>query len=62
MTSPCKDCKRRKVGCHNTETCVGWAEYVEANKTRLLAQFEAKEEYEDRKQSSYRHAKRRRRG
>lgn len=47
MTSPCKDCKRRKVGCHNVETCKVWAAYVEANKAHLLARYAAKEERED---------------
>lgn len=28
--SPCKDCTRRKVGCHNVETCKDWKKYVEA--------------------------------
>lgn len=31
MKSPCKDCARRKVGCHNVDTCREWREYVEAN-------------------------------
>lgn len=29
MLSPCKDCKRRKVGCHNVNMCPAWREYVE---------------------------------
>lgn len=37
MTSPCKDCKRRKVGCHNVKTCKAWAKYV-ASKEKRKAQ------------------------
>lgn len=29
MNSPCKECKRRKPGCHNVNTCEKWRQYVE---------------------------------
>ena len=29
IEAPCRDCKRRKVGCHNEETCPEWKEYRE---------------------------------
>ena len=29
MTSPCQNCKRRKVGCHNVDSCKAWRDYVE---------------------------------
>lgn len=32
MTSPCKDCERRTLGCHNVDTCDKWRDYVEARK------------------------------
>lgn len=38
MKSPCKDCKRRKIGCHNVEKCKDWAMYVEYKKARQDAQ------------------------
>lgn len=25
---PCLDCRRRRVGCHDPETCKAWAEYI----------------------------------
>ena len=31
MKSPCKECTRRKLGCHNVDTCPQWREYVENN-------------------------------
>lgn len=50
MDSPCKGCKRRKVGCHDSEKCEKWREYVEANKERLLKNQERREaEYQTRK-------------
>ena len=30
MKSPCKECPRRKVGCHNVDTCEEWREFVNA--------------------------------
>ena len=30
MRSPCKECPRRKVGCHNVDTCEEWREFVKA--------------------------------
>jgi len=29
MNGPCKDCPRRKVGCHNVDTCEAWRVYVD---------------------------------
>lgn len=29
MNSPCMECKRRSLGCHNVNTCKPWAEYQE---------------------------------
>ena len=25
---PCLDCRQRRVGCHDPETCKAWAEYT----------------------------------
>ena len=58
MTSPCKDCKRRKVGCHNVEKCKEWSEYVQMNQARLAAKYEAHEETEDIKRHMRRHGHR----
>lgn len=55
MLSPCKDCKRRKIGCHNVETCEPWRVYVEANQARLAARRQVYEEYEDVKSHLLRH-------
>lgn len=41
---PCLDCRRRRVGCHDPETCRAWAEYtaqakaVQADKDRRRSQ------------------------
>ena len=41
---PCLDCRRRRVGCHDPETCTAWAEYiaqakaVQADKDRRRSQ------------------------
>lgn len=32
MKSPCKECERRKVGCHNVDTCAQWREFVQYNR------------------------------
>ena len=32
MDGPCKGCERRKVGCHNVDTCERWREYVKAQR------------------------------
>ena len=45
MDSPCKGCTKRKIGCHNVETCKPWRAYVEINKARLDAKNEAHEEF-----------------
>lgn len=42
MNSPCKDCKRRKIGCHDVEKCNAWREHVEAQRNRLKQMAEEK--------------------
>lgn len=32
--SPCLDCRDRRPGCHNPETCKPWAEYEAAKEAR----------------------------
>ena len=32
MTSPCKGCQKRTLGCHDVNTCEKWREYVEEQK------------------------------
>lgn len=34
MLSPCKDCTKRYVGCHNVEKCKEWAVFVEDQKKK----------------------------
>lgn len=37
---PCpKDCKERKVGCHNAQTCERWAAHMEKKKAQRKAAF-----------------------
>lgn len=38
--SPCMDCKRRKVGCHDVKKCKAWAEYVDKKKAAQAAAVE----------------------
>lgn len=40
MNSPCNDCKRRSVGCHNADTCKPWGEYVEKVRMAREQRFE----------------------
>lgn len=36
--SPCpKECPKRKVGCHNVETCENWAAHVARKKAQRQA-------------------------
>lgn len=48
---PCLDCRRRRVGCHDPETCKAWAEYtaqakaVQADTDRRRSQHELLCEY-----------------
>lgn len=44
-TSPCKDCERRSVGCHNGSVCAAWAEFeqqVKAEREAANARLEEK--------------------
>lgn len=43
MTSPCKDCQRRTLGCHNADTCPEWQKYEEAK----LVKYAVKKELGD---------------
>lgn len=37
MTSPCKGCQKRTLGCHDEKTCKEWRKYMEAkNKANAL--------------------------
>lgn len=45
--SPCKECKRRKTGCHNVETCAKWREYVELMKKKRAAAAEKRDAHMD---------------
>jgi len=44
MLSPCKDCERRKVGCHNVDTCPEWRLYVESVQKAKVRRDEYREE------------------
>lgn len=44
MLSPCKNCERRKVGCHNVDTCTEWREYVKTTQEAQLRRGEYREE------------------
>lgn len=47
MTSPCKGCQRRTLGCHNMDTCQEWHEYVEVRKKATALKAEAVNESKD---------------
>ncbi len=55
MKSPCKDCARRKVGCHNVDTCPAWQEYVKD----VQAAKAMRDEYRMEQESRNAHLKRR---
>ena len=38
-----KDCPRRKVGCHNVNTCETWAAQVEAQQVKRAAKAEERQ-------------------
>jgi hypothetical protein len=44
MKSPCKDCERRKVGCHNVDTCPQWLAFVQSNQEAKVRRDEYLEE------------------
>ena len=55
MLSPCKNCERRKVGCHNVDTCPEWLEYV---KTKQEAKAK-RDDYREEQATRTAHLKRR---
>lgn len=51
--SPCKDCKKRFVGCHDSTKCKKWAAYVEAKKAVAAKRSEASwKSFDDRKHNA----------
>ena len=48
MDGPCKGCERRKVGCHNVDTCERWREYVIAQREVKARREEIRMEQEAR--------------
>lgn len=42
-----KDCPRRKVGCHNVNTCEIWAAQVEALQVKRAAKAEERQKCSD---------------
>lgn len=58
MLSPCKDCKRRKVGCHDIRTCAEWNEYVAFNKAVKEARHEQARQEDDYSLQLQRHGRR----
>lgn len=48
MKSPCKECPRRKVGCHNVDTCEQWREYVKTNQEANARRDEYRQDQEAR--------------
>lgn len=40
-----KDCPRRKVGCHNVNTCPEWAEHVRRQQERQRAKAQMYDSY-----------------
>lgn len=58
IDSPCKDCKRRKLGCHDSNKCKDWAEYVIACKKKREENMARKEERFQEKKDAMTHLKR----
>ena len=56
-TSPCKDCKKRFLGCHDSNRCKKWAEYVIAKKAVHQRRQEYYQQKVDEKTSLARHGK-----
>lgn len=52
--SPCKDCDRRFLGCHNVKLCKKWAEYVVAKKKNKDNHVELRKERADEKRRTAR--------
>lgn len=46
MKSPCKDCQRRTLGCHNVDACPEWREYVESVQAEKAKRREVRMEQE----------------
>lgn len=55
MTSPCKDCQRRTLGCHNVDECQDWKAYVELKKRVYAARKEVSEQGDDFERHQVRH-------
>lgn len=55
MDGPCKDCARRKVGCHNVDTCPEWRMHVQ----RVQEARNRRDEYREEQVTRTEHLKRR---
>lgn len=55
MTSPCKGCQERTLGCHDVEVCQKWREYVEIRKKAHQAKMEIHQDNRDWEQHLRRH-------
>ena len=55
MTSPCKECQRRTLGCHDSKVCEDWRRYVEERKKVRDARAAVKEQGNDFEQHLRRH-------
>ena len=58
MDSPCKGCKRRKVGCHDSQKCKEWADYVAAYKKKREENMARQEEQFQEKKDAIIHLRR----
>ena len=57
MKSPCKECQRRTLGCHNVDTCTEWRDYVETKKKAYAAKMETAKQGNDWIQHMRRHGR-----
>ena len=55
MTSPCKDCQRRTLGCHNEDECPDWKAYMELKERVYAARKEVSDQGNDFEQHQVRH-------
>ena len=57
MTSPCMNCQRRKLGCHNVDTCQEWKAHEEAKKKEYAERIDYADGGYDYEQHQKRHGR-----
>lgn len=57
MTSPCKGCQRRTLGCHDVSTCKEWREFMEKKEKVIALRKEITDGGSDWEQHQRRHGR-----